>query len=190
MNTSRSVVWASLLSLGLAGCATQKEEPPQAWGGTVIGQYHKKAVVQHVNYSRREVTVKDEAGEVSTVVAGPLVRNFNQINEGDRVALQYQESVTLLAMKGVEAVPARADSVDVVGAPLGEKPSGVIVRQGEVIAEVLDVNQKDRTVTVRGPVRTLAVKVDKRDKNFKHLQPGDRVYVRSTSALAIAVTAE
>lgn len=184
------MVWAGLLGVALAGCATHKAEGPETWGGTVVGQLEKKAVVQDVDYRTREVTLKDETGEVTTVVAGPLVRNFNQITRGDKVALQYQESVTLLAMEGVEAVPARANSLDVVGAPLGEKPAGVVVQRGEVIAEVLDINCKDRTVTVRGPVRTLTVKVDSGDQNFKRLKPGDKVYMRATAALAVAVTAE
>lgn len=183
-------VWASLLGLAVAGCATHQTENPEAWGGTVVGQMNKRAVVQKVDYQTREVTVKDDTGETTTVVAGPLVRNFNQINRGDKVALQYQESVTILAISGVETVPARAESVDMTRAPLGEKPAGVIVQTGEAIAEVLAINHKDRTVTLKGPVRTLTVQVDKKVKGFDRLKAGDRVYLRSTAALAVAMTAE
>ncbi len=103
MNANQIAVWASLLGLGVAGCATHKAEIPQAWGGTVMGQLSQRAVVEKVDYDTREVTVKDEAGERTTVVAGPLVRNSKQIKKGDKVALEYQETVTILGMSGVES---------------------------------------------------------------------------------------
>ncbi len=190
MNNHRLAAVVAVLSLIMAGCATDKPEKTEAWGGTVVGQLNKRAVVQKVNYQTREVTVKEDTGDVKTVVAGPLVRNFNQINPGDKVTLRYQESVTIIGMSGVEARPARAETVDVAGAPLGQKPAGVIVRTGEAIAEVVDINHKDRTVTLKGPLRTVAVQVDKPGKTFKRLKAGDKVYLRSTAALAVAVTAE
>jgi Cu/Ag efflux protein CusF len=190
MKTNRIAALASLLSLALAGCATHKTDKAEAWGGTVVGQLNKQAVVQKVDYRTREVTVKEEAGETTTVVAGPLVRNFNQIKPGDKVSVQYQESVTILGMSGVGAVPARAESVDVARAPLGEKPAGVIVQTGEAIAEVVAINHKDRTVTLKGPLRILIVEVDKNVTGFDRLKKGDKVYLRSTAALAVAVTAE
>lgn len=190
MRTNRIGVWVSVLGLALAGCATQKNERCQTWGGTVAGEITKRAVVQDVDYHTREVTVKDDGGEMTTVVAGPMVRNFSQIQKGDKVTLQYQESVTLMAMAGVDALPARAESLDVARAPLGEKPAGVIVRTDEALGVVLAIDRKNREVTLKGPVRTVTVQLDKHAKGLDQLKPGDKVYLRSTAALAVAVTAE
>ena len=192
MTTNRLATLASLLSLALAGCATDKtaDKNSQVWGGTVVGQLKMTCAVENVDYDTREVIVRDDQGKTTAVVCGPLVRNFNQIKKGDSVALDYRESVTILGMSGVEAAPGRAESVDVAGAPLGQKPAGVIVKTGEVIAEVIAINHKDRTVTLQGPLRTLTVEVDKRAKGFDRLRTGDKVYLRSTAALAVAVTAE
>jgi len=190
MKTNRIAAVAGLLSLTLAGCATNKSDKPEAWGGTVVGEINKRAEVQTVNYLTREVTVKDDTGETTTVVCGPLVRNFNQINRGDKVAVQYQETVTILAMSGGGGAPGRAESVDVAGAPLGQKPAGAIVQTGEVLADVVAINHQDRTVTLKGPLRTLTVQVDKAVKGLDRLKAGDKVYVRATATLAVAVTAE
>ncbi len=192
MKTNRIAALAGLLSLILTGCATDKTEQkkPEAWGGAVVGQLKTKGVVQNVNYGTRQVTIKHDTGETVTVVCGPLVRNFNQIKNGDKVALEYQESVTILALSGVDTVPARAETVDIAGAPLGQKPSGMIVQTGEVLAEVVAINYQDRTVTLKGPVRTLTVTVNKEVKNFDRLKQGDKVYLRGTQALAVTVTAE
>ncbi len=192
MKTDRMAVWVSLLSLALAGCATHKDkaENPEAWGGIVVGQINTRGVVQDVDYRTREVTVKHDTGETRTMVAGPVVQNFNQIKKGDKVALQYRESVMIMAMSGIEAAPARAESVDVARAPLGEKPAGVIIQTGEVVAEVVAINHKDRTVTLKGPMRTLTVEVDKDVSGFNRLKKGDKVYVRSKATLAGAVTSD
>lgn len=190
MNTIRIAVLGIAIVFGCSLLASAEEKKPEAWGGVVVGKLKATAVVEKVDRSTREVTVKNSDGESTTVVCGPLVRNFDQIQAGDKVSLQYQESVTLMAMSGIEAVPARTESTDVVGAPLGQKPAGVIVKTGEVVAEVTAINHQDRTITLKGPVRTVTVQVDEKARNFDRIKPGDKVYLRSTAALAIVVTAE
>lgn len=72
--------------------------------------------------------------------------------------------------------------MDVVRAPLGERPAGVIVQRGEVIADVVALHRKARTVTLQGPMRTLTVQVAKGVEGFDKLKKGHKVYVRSTTA--------
>lgn len=103
-------------SVSLAGNAANK---PQAFGGFVVGEAKMQAVVEAVDYTTREVTVKDSKGKLTTAIAGPMVLNFNQIKKGDKVSLQYQERVTILPVSGSQAVPSRTEVVDVAGAPLG-----------------------------------------------------------------------
>ena len=129
-------------------------------------------------------------GKTTTVVAGPMVRNFDRIRAGDKVALRYQESVSVVAMSGIDATPSRAQSVDVTGAPLGQKPAGTIVATDEVIAEVVGLKPEDRTVTLKGPLRTVTVQVAEKVKGYDRLKVGDKVVLRVTQALAIEVTAQ
>jgi hypothetical protein len=184
-----SMVFALCLgwSMSLAGDATNR---PHVFGGSVVGEARMQAVVEAVNYTTREVTVRDRDGKLTTAVAGPMVRNFNQIRKGDKVSLQYQERVTILAVSGSKAVPSRTEAVDVAGAPLGQKPAGTIVKTSEVIADVVGINHRDRTLTLKGPQRTVIVLVDKKVKNFDRIKPGDKIYLRFTKALAISVTAQ
>jgi len=174
-------------SVSWAGGAANK---PHLFGGFVVGEAKMQAVVEAVDYTTREVTVKDSKGKLTTAFAGPTVRNFNQIKKGDKVSLQYQERVTILAVSGSKAVPSRTEAVNVESAPLGQKPAGTIVKTSEVIADVVDINHQDRTLTVKGPERTVIVLVDEKVKDFDRIKPGDKIYLRFTNALAISVTAQ
>jgi hypothetical protein len=160
----------------------------ESFGGTVVGTVDLEAVVEAVNYETRELTLKDSMGEIATYVVGPIVRNFDQIKKGDKVSLQYQESVTIIDYSGLETEPARGEMVTLEGAPAGEKPSGVIVGTTEVLAEVIAIDQEARTVTLKGPMRTVTVAVDETVENFDRVKQGDKVYLRFTEKVVGAVT--
>jgi len=58
------------------------------------------------------------------------------------------------------------------------------------MADVVDINHQDRTLTVKGPERTVIVLVDEKVKNFDRIKPGDKINLRFNKALAISVTAQ
>jgi hypothetical protein len=190
MKSTRIAMLAAMGLLSSAMLVSAEEPKPQAWGGVVVGKLTMTAVVQKVDPATREVTLKDSEGVTTTVVAGPLVRNFDQIKKGDHVAVQYQESVSIVAMAGLEAEPQRAESVDVTRAPLGEKPAGSIVKTDEVLADVTAINQQERTVTLKGPKQSVTVHVDEKVKSFERLKVGDKVHLRVTQSLAVEVKAQ
>jgi hypothetical protein len=180
-------VLGASLSMSLAGNVANKRH---AFCGSVVGEARMQAVVQAVNYATREVTVRNSKGKLTTVVAGPMVRNFNQIKKDDKVLVQFRERVTILDVSGSKAVPSRNEVVDVAGAPLGQKPAGTIVKTSEVIADVVAINHKARTITLKGPKRTVIVLVDKKVKNFDRIRSGDKIFLRFTKAVAISVIAQ
>ena len=190
MRSNRIGMLAAAVLLGSALLSAAEEKKPEAWGGAVVGQLTMTATVVKVDPATREVTVRDSEGKTTTVVAGPMVRNFDRIRAGDKVALRYQESVSVVAMSGVDATPSRAQGVDVTGAPLGQKPAGTIVATDEVIADVVGLRPEDRTVTLKGPLRTVTVQVAEKVKGYDRLKVGDKVVLRVTQALAIEVTAQ
>jgi len=55
---------------------------------------------------------------------------------------------------------------------------------------VVAINHQERTVTLKGVLRTVTVRVDEGVKGFDRLKKGDQVYLRSTATLGGAVTAE
>jgi hypothetical protein len=159
----------------------------RAFGAMVADLEHVTATVEKVDAKTREITLRGPEGKSVTFVASKEVRNFAQIEEGDKVELDYTESVTIIA-GGAPGAPAREGSVEIQRAAQGEKPAGAALAATRVLATVEAIDYEARTATLKGPLRTVKIKADQRVRNFNQVKVGDRVYLEVTQALAVAVT--
>lgn len=145
------------------------------------------ATVEAIDKAKRLLTLKGPEGNSVVVQAGSEVRNFDQIKVGDKVVAQYIEALTLQLKPGGGAIRERIEREDAVAAKPGEKPGAAVGRQVTVIADVIAVDAKKQSVRVKGPQRTIDLKV--RDPNqFKLIKVGDQIEATFTEALAIAVS--
>ena len=144
------------------------------------------ATITKIDKASRAVTVKSEQGKEVTVVAGPEVKNFNQLKVGDTVDIRYAEAVMLELVKGGGKPVARVEQEDSRSAKPGAKPAGVQARKVTIVGDVIDVDPATQTVTLRGPERTAELKV--RDpEQFKLIAKGDQIEATYTEAVAVAV---
>ena len=144
------------------------------------------ATVTAVDPTTRVVTLKGSQGNEFEVTAGPEVKNFAQIKVGNRVDVDYIEALTLELKKGGGMPVARTEKAGAAGAKPGESPAGVIGRQVTVVADVVAIDKDKGLVTVKGPKRTMDLKV--RDPaQLAMIAKGDQVQATYTEALAIAV---
>ena len=144
------------------------------------------ATITKIDAATRAVTLKGPEGREVTLTAGDEVKNFAQMKVGDVVNVEYVEALTIELKKGSTAPVSRTEQAAAGAAKPGEKPAGMVGRQVTVTAEVVDVNPKTQVVTLRGPQRTVELKV--RDpEQFKRVAKGDRVEATYTEAMAIAV---
>jgi hypothetical protein len=165
-------------------------------GGVVAGTAPGKAgvaatikltgAITAIDKATRDVTLKGPQGNEITVTAGPDVKNFDNMRVGDQVDAQYVEALTLELKKGGGMTVARSDQGGVLEAKPGEKPGGVAGRQITIVADVVDVNPATQMITLRGPKRTVDVRVADPEQ-FKRIAKGDQVEATYTQALAIAV---
>jgi hypothetical protein len=171
-------------------------QAPKSEGGAVVTTEPGKgtaavavtaaASVEAIDKANRVVTLKGPQGKVFQVVASPEVRNFEQIKVGDEVRVRYLEAVTLELKKGGGAMRERVESSDAARAKAGEKPGAAEVRRVTVVADVTAVDPKTQTVTLRGPQRTVDLKL--RDpKQFALVKVGDQVEATYTEAVALTV---
>lgn len=144
------------------------------------------ATITAIDAATRAVTLKGPQGRELTVVAGEQVKNFAQLKVGDQVNLQYVEALTLELKKGSTAPVSMTEKAGVAGAKPGERPAGMGGRQVTIVAEVVDVNAQTQAVTLKGPQRTVELKV-KDPAQFKLVAKGDRVEATYTEAVAVAV---
>ena len=165
------------------GVAAVKSEPGKV---TVAETAQVTASVEAVDKAKRLITLKGPEGNIFVVQAGPAVKNFDQIKVGDLVVARYIEALTLELKPGGGQIRERTERENAVSAKPGEAPGVAAGRQVTVIADVMSLDAKKQTVRLRGPQRTVDLKV--RDPNqFKLIKVGDQVEATFTEAVAIAV---
>lgn len=144
------------------------------------------AKVEAIDPATRAITLKGPEGNSTTITAGPEVKNFAQIKVGDTVAVRYVEALMLELKKGGAGVRERVETKLSDKAKPGERPAAVEGREIKVTADVVAVNTAKKTVTLRGPKRTVDLKVND-PAQLKLIKVGDQVEATYTEAAAISV---
>jgi len=179
-----------------AGCNKDKDEAAaSAAGGSGAkpsyfeeGTATATATVESVNPQTRQITLRNEAGESYTLIAGPEVQNFDQVRAGDRVEAEYYESIAL-NVRAPGAAPADNEIRQAAArtAEPGEKPAGIAAQHVTVTATVTAVDKKKQTVSLKGPQGNVRKVKVRNPKNLENLAVGDQVVITYTEALAVAV---
>jgi hypothetical protein len=148
------------------------------------------ATVESVDRDTRTLVMRDSDDTRTVLVAGPEVRNFDQIEPGDELVATYREAL-LAEVKpkgtGVQGVQGAAASTR---AEEGQRPAGGV---GATVATTVVIESVDKsfdTVTFKrsdGIVRTVAVEDPKAVEFVQRLRPGDEVQVTYTEAVAVAL---
>jgi hypothetical protein len=135
----------------------------------------------------RHVTLRRPDGSDVTIEVDKAAQNFDQIELGDQVKVEYYESVALyLGQHGQK--PGATAGIAAARSAKGEKPAVVAVETVDIAATVQEINREKRTVTLKGPHgKLLTIKVDKSVTGYDKLKKGDSIHVRHTEAVAISV---
>ncbi len=156
-------------------------------GERMVGQLVEvRSIVQAVDLETREVTLKDEEGEVFTVVADERAQNLDQLSIGDKVLIQYYEQLTIVLEKVEGAMPSMSEQVAGERAKKGETPGGIEMREVTITARIDAIDMEASTVTLTGPKsRSVTLEVD--PERLKNVKVGDMVSAVYSEALAISV---
>jgi hypothetical protein len=185
---------AALVALAALPAVAQQ---PGASGGTVVASEPGRAAavrtaqisakVVAIDKASRTVSLKGPQGNVVDVVAGDEVKNFAQIKVGDFVVVRFMQSLTLELQKvksGPGGISVREGAAT---AKPGERPAGVAAREVTAIAKVTAVDQKAKTITLKGPRGNVVTLDVQNPDQFKVVKVGDEVEVVYTEAVAISV---
>jgi Cu/Ag efflux protein CusF len=176
--------WAALDASNSVVTVAAAGAVPGGVGGVRVVE--ATATITAIDKATREVTLKGPQGDEFVVQAGPDIKNFEAMKVGDHVHARYVEALTLDLHKGSTAPVARHEDTGVAAAKPGQNPAGAVGRQVTIVAEVVAVDMANKTVTLRGPNRTVVLPVDDAER-LKGVAKGDRVVATYTEALAIAV---
>ncbi len=145
------------------------------------------AKVVGIDYSDRVVVLEGGEGDYLELEVSEEARNFDQVQVGDKVAVEYLESVALFATE-----PGSGESASVAGAVAvaaeGEMPGAVVTEAVQITAVVQEIDYETRTVTMKGPRGVSTLSVDERATRFENIKVGDEVHFVYTEAMAISVS--
>ncbi|HXY05527.1 MAG TPA: hypothetical protein VEI05_03190 [Burkholderiaceae bacterium] len=185
---------ASCILAGAVAAPAIAQTPPAS--ATVMASEPGKAMVAQtvelsakviaIDKADRIVTLRGANGDVD-VVCGDEVKNFDQIHLGDTVTARYVESLYLELAETKAGVRVRIEGGEMEHAAPGQKPAGAAVKEVVVLADVVGVDPQKKTITLKGPKRTVTLPVHNPEQ-FKVVHKGDQVEVTYTQAFAIAVT--
>lgn len=197
MTTKRGALALTLIAAAFATTATAQK--PDATGGAVLASEPGKAAIVRaaqisaqvvgLDKATRTVTLKGPKGNVVDIVASDDVKNFDQIKLGDFVVARYAEALTLELKKTSVGATGPVVREEAAKAKPGEKPAVAGARQVTVLANVIRVDSKKSTITLKGPRGNEVTLNVQNPEQFKVVKKGDQVEATYTEALALTIEA-
>jgi hypothetical protein len=191
----RSTITLVVIAAALA--TTAFAQTPDAKGGTIVtSEPGRASIVEAATMSAqvvgldkatRTVTLKGPKGNVVDVVAGEEVKNFDQIKLGDFVVARYVQALTLELRKTKVKAGEPTVTEGAMRAKPGERPAGAVGREVTAIADVIGVDPKKSTITLKGPRGNVVTLNVLNPDQFKVVKKGDQIEVTYTEALAMSV---
>lgn len=154
--------------------------------GMVTRTIEASAQVVGIDRGTRTITLKGPDGKVADIVAGPEIRNFDQIRTGDRVVVRYLQALSLELRKTAGSRDLTVAAAAGRAAP-GERPGAAAAGQVTAVADVIAVDPAKMVITLKGPRGNIVDLHVKNPDHFKVVKVGDQVDVTYTEAAALSV---
>lgn len=189
---------AMMLAVFFAGTMAVNAQSPSATGAAKpvvidaavtdnVYQLYEGEVVK-VDKKTRTITFKNKEGE-SKFVAGPDIKNFDQIKKGDRVNVNYELAVAIELIKTKsDGVRSKTETNTVTKSKSTEKPSETITNKTTIIADIVEVNREKKLVSVKGPSGKITTVTVKNPALLADVQVGEQVKVIYFDAMAASIT--
>jgi len=192
----RGIVIVLAAAFAVAAIAAAAQQPSASGGtvvasepgkGTIVSTVEVSARVVSIDQKTRTVALKGPEGNVVDVIAGDEVRNFKQIKVGDMVVARYVRALSLELRQTKGGSRGITETDAAARAKPGERPAGGVARQVTAIADVVAVDPKKMTITLKGPRGNVVDLQVRNPDHFKVVKKGDEVEVTYTEALALSV---
>jgi hypothetical protein len=152
--------------------------------------HHVTATVKSIDKDSREIELTGPKGNTSSYVVGPEVKNFNQIQVGDRVVLSYYEGLGAQVMPPGTAPAAPTETTTTSVAPGGARPGANLNRTITSTVTIEAVGKDAKSVSFKradGTSHKVAIEDPDAQKFVHTLKPGDSVQIRYSEATAVSV---
>jgi hypothetical protein len=177
------------VAFGLIALLSLQGRPLRAQPTVISDLVEAKAVVESVDLNSRMVLLRDDQGDLGTIIASPEVRNLAQVHRGDHILVSVYWSVALeMSKKGTSPVTAIEETAG--RARPGLKRAALRRETVRARVQIIRIDLAHSTVSFVGPARVLRVLqiTDKQLLDFvRTLCEGDEVDVTYSLAGAARV---
>ena len=154
--------------------------------GMMARKVRVNAAVVAIDAATRTATLKNSRGELFDLVVPPEIKKFDGVKVGDLLVVEYAQALSLELKKGGGIREGSVNSAS-APAPAGAVGGGAVGQQVRVLTDVVAIDHKAGTVTLKGP-KGKVVEVGVPDPaQLKLAKVGDQVEVTYTEAVAITV---
>jgi lipid-binding SYLF domain-containing protein len=164
----------------------QEQKPLTAEDSVLV---YVTAKVDAIDHATREITLKNDIGNVATFTVDKRVQRLDDVQEGDTVSAAYYISVAGELRPPTEEEKENPIEIQegAARAPQGTEPAAGSLRVIKVVTTVAGIDLPTQTVTLKGPMGNNATIRAKNVENLKKLHLDDTIVVTYTEALGIAV---
>ena len=175
--------------LGCAIFAAQAQQPD-----AYSAEHVKKvtATIEAINQEDRSLILRGDDNQRLFIVAGPSVRNLEDVQVGDRISARYQQAVAMQILPPGEDARTPKSAAVTERAPEGERTAAGSARVGTTTVTIEAIDTSFDTVTFKRPdgiVRTVAVDNARAKEFIRELSPGDQVQIMYSEAMALDLQA-
>ena len=203
------VVATVFATYALAGSAAAQEPQPQApsrqkapsdqekmdktkpsTGEAMAAELSLSATVEKVDVKKRQLTLKDDAGNATKIDVPTEAGDISAIKKGDKITIDYYSSVALQLMKPGPGKPGAEETTMAAKEP-AKLPGGLVAKRISATVEVMKVDTANNTVTIKGPggeLDTIKVTDPDMQADLAKLKKGDKIKASYTQAVAVKVT--
>lgn len=147
-----------------------------------------EGTVTKIDKKTRTIFFKNNEGE-SKFVAGPEIKNFDQIKKGDRLSVTYELAVAIELIKTKsDGIRSKVETSTEVASKPGEKPTRTTTNTTTIIADIVAVDRTKKLVSVKGPSGKVTVVTVKNPQLLADVNVGEQVKVIYFDAMAASIT--
>ncbi len=170
---------------GAQGVSTIAVRPGEA-GGAIEEKITVSASVAAIDPSTRKITLSAPDGSTASFLAGPEIRNFDQIRVGDRVTATVVQQLVVFVRTAQES-PTVTHAAALASAPKGAKPGALVAETYEIVATVKSIDSAKHTATLQFADGQTKIVPVRSDVDLSRYGVGDNVVIRVSEALLVLV---
>jgi hypothetical protein len=148
-----------------------------------------EATVVRVDTAKRHLVLQGDNGQEFTVNVPKSVKRLDEIKTGDKIKVDYYESLAL-SLNKPGAAGGGMKSQTLTERSSGKLPGGTIAHQETGTVEIMKVDKDKNEITVKRPngdMDVIAIKDPALQSHLDQLKEGDKVKASYTEAAAVSI---